>query len=93
MFMFCLSFLPTIISLRCGSLIFDVVLRFSIEVLEHATISVIQNATVNEKLGELNVNVSYIIGIPPVKQTTTAALTTTTPNLDGLFLVFTVFCC
>ncbi|XP_074633148.1 hemicentin-1-like isoform X3 [Acropora palmata] len=71
-----------LIDVRCGSLIFDVVLKFSIEVSEHATISVIQNATVNEKLGELNVNVSYIIGIPPVKQTTTAALTTTTPNLD-----------
>ena len=63
------------------------VLKFSIGVSDDATISKIQNATVNEKLGELNVNVSYIIGIPPVKQTTTAALTTTAPKLDGLFLV------
>ena len=66
------------------------VLKFSIEVSEDATVSVIQNATANEKLGELRVNVSFIIGIPPVKQTASAALTTTTPKLDGLFLVFTV---
>ena len=65
------------------------VLKFRIEFAEDYTISLIKNATVNEKLGELSVNVSYIIGIPPVEQTTTATVTSTTPKLDGLFLVFT----
>ena len=68
----------------CGSLIFDVVLNFSTEVAEDDTISLIQNAIVDGKLGELSVNVSYIIGIPPVKQSITTVPTRTTPKSDGL---------
>ena len=88
---FCfISPLPTItiISfLRCESLIFDAVLMFSTEVAEDDTISSIQNAIVDGKLGELSVNVSYIIGIPPVEQTTTAAPTSSTPKSDVLFQI------
>ena len=88
---FCfVSILSTIIFLRCGSLIFDVVLKFSIEAAEDDTVSAIQNVTVNKKLGELSVNVSYIIRFPPVEQSTTAAVTSITPKLDGLFLGLTV---
>ena len=65
------------------------VLKFSIEVAEDETISIIQSATVDGKLGELSVNVSNIIGIPPIELTTTAALTSTTPESDGLFPVVT----
>ena len=64
---------------RCGSLTFDVVLKFGIKVAEDDTISFIQSAGRNGKLGELSVNVSYIIGI--------AAPTSTTPKSGGLFLV------
>ena len=74
---------------RCGSLIFDVVLKFDIQVAEDNTISMIKNAIKNGKLGELSVNASSIIGIPPFEQSTTAAPTSTTPKLDGLFLVVT----
>ena len=82
---FCLiSTSPTIIIfLRRESLIFDAVLMFSSEVAEDDTISIIQNAIAGGKLGELSVNVSYIIGIPPVEQTTTAAPTSTTSKSDG----------
>ncbi|XP_015749159.1 PREDICTED: lachesin-like [Acropora digitifera] len=41
---------------RCGSLIFDVVLNFGNEVAEDDTISIIQNAIVDGKLGELSLN-------------------------------------
>ena len=64
------------------------VLKFSAEVAEDDTISIIQNSIVDGKLGKVNVNTSYIIGIPPVPQTTTAP-TSTTPKADGLFLVAT----
>ena len=74
---------------RCESLIFDVVLKFGIRVAEDDTISIIQSAIVDGKLGELRENVSYIIGIPPVEESTTAAPTSTTPKSDGLFLVVT----
>ena len=74
------------IFLSCGSLILDVRLKFTTEVAEDDTFSIIQNAIVDGKLGELSVNVSLIIGIPP--PTTTAATTTsTTPKSDGLFQV------
>ena len=63
------------------------VLTFSTEVAEDDTISIIQNAIVDGKLGELSVNVSYIIGIPPVEQTTTAAPISSTPKSDGLFQI------
>ena len=78
----------------CGSLIFDVVLKFSTEVAEDDTISMIKNSIVDGKLGGLNVNTSYIIGIPPILetrvstksvQTMTTMPTGTTPKSDGLF--------
>ena len=73
---------------RCGSLIFDVVLKFGIKVAEDDTTAIIQNAIVDGKLGELSVNVSPIIGIPPVEQSTTAAVPpSTTPKSDGLFQI------
>ncbi|XP_067031701.1 fibroblast growth factor receptor-like isoform X3 [Acropora muricata] len=53
----------------CGSLIFDVVLKFSTEVAEDFTISIIKNSIVDGKLGGLIVNTSYIIGIPPILET------------------------
>ncbi|XP_067056810.1 fibroblast growth factor receptor 3-like isoform X1 [Acropora muricata] len=68
------------IVVRCGSLIFDVVLKFGIKVAEDDTISIIQNAIVDGKLGELSVNVSHIIGIPAVGQTTITVPTSTTPK-------------
>lgn len=77
MSMFCFS---------CGSLILDVVLKFSIEVAEDETISTIQTAIFDGKLRNLSVNVLPFTGIPPVKQTSTAAPTSTTPKSDGLFL-------
>lgn len=89
--------------LSCGSLIFDVRLKFTTEVAEDDTFSIIQNAIVDGKLGELSVNVSLIIGIPP-PITTAAATTSTTPKSDGMFqilvcisqiivLVFPSSCC
>ena len=70
----------------CGGLVFDVVLNFSVKVAEDDTISIIQSAIVDGKLGELSVNVSYITGIPPVERRLTAAPTRTTPKSDGLSL-------
>ncbi|XP_044180712.1 lachesin-like isoform X4 [Acropora millepora] len=75
------------IVVRCGSLIFDVVLKFGIKVAEDDTISIIQNAIVDGKLGELSVNVSHTIGIPAVEQTTVTVPTSTTPKSDGLFQI------
>ena len=73
---------------RCGSLIFDVVLKFGNEVAEDDTTAIIQNGIVDGKLGELSLNVSHIIGIPPVEQSTTAAVpASTTPKSDGLFQI------
>ena len=71
---------------RCGGLVFDVVLKFGFKVAEDDTISIIQSAIVDGKLGELSVNVSYVVGIPPVEQRTTAAPSSTTPKSGGLFL-------
>ena len=65
------------------------VLKFNTEFAEDDTISIIQNAILDGKFGELSLNVSYIIGIPPVEQTTSPAPTSTTPKSDGLFLVAT----
>lgn len=64
-------------------------MKFSVRVAEDDTISVIQSAVVDGKLGELCENVSYIIGIPPVKQSTTAAPTSNTPKSNGLFILVT----
>ena len=88
MFLFIIpSFPPNF--LRCGSLIFDVVIKFSTEFAEDDTISIIQNAIEDGKLGELSVNVSdgKFIGIPPAEQTTIAAPTSITSNSDGLFKI------
>ena len=62
------------------------VLKFSTEVAQDETISTIQTAIVDGKLGNLRANVSSIIGIPPAEQSLTAALTSTTSKSDGLFL-------
>ncbi|XP_067056911.1 uncharacterized protein [Acropora muricata] len=69
-----------LINLSCGSLIFDVVLNFSTEVAEDDSISLIQNAIVDGKLGELSV--WYIIGTPPhsIPMTTPLTLARTTPK-------------
>ena len=72
---------------RCGSLIFDVALKFTSVVAEEDTISIIQNATKDGKLGELSLNVSHIVGISRFPRTTTTAPTSTTPKSDGLFLL------
>ena len=80
------NFLISIFCFRCGSLIFDVVLEFSIKVAEDDTIFIIQSAVRDGKLGELSVDASSITGIPPVAQISTAPPTTTTPKSDGLFL-------
>ncbi|XP_015751961.1 PREDICTED: fibroblast growth factor receptor homolog 1-like [Acropora digitifera] len=69
-----------LISTSCGSLFFDVVLNFSTEVAEHDSISLIQNAIVDGKLGELSV--SYIIGIPPSIHSSTTIPTRTTPKSE-----------
>ncbi|XP_074634424.1 fibroblast growth factor receptor 3-like isoform X2 [Acropora palmata] len=72
-----------LIGVRCGSLIFDLVLKFGTKVAEDDTISFLQSSIVDGKLGELSVNVSYIFGIPPIEQSTTAvASPSTTPKSD-----------
>ena len=87
MYLFCfVSILPTIF-LSCGSLIFDVRLKFRTEIAEDDAISIIQNAIVDGKLGELSVNVSYIIGNPPAEQSTITAPSRITPKSDGLFQI------
>ena len=75
------------IFLRCGSLIFDVVFKFSTVVAEDETFSIIQNAIEDGKLGELSVNVSYITGIPYSPQTTFTAPTSITSKSYGLFQI------
>ena len=62
------------------------VLKFRTEVPEDEIISTIQTAIVDGKLGNLSANISSIIGIPPVEQTSTSAPTSTVPKPDGLFL-------
>ena len=70
------------------------VLKFSTEVAEDDTISIIQNFMADGHHGELNFNTSYIIGIPPILetmvstksvQTFTSMPTRTTPKSDGLY--------
>ena len=63
------------------------VLKFGIKVAEDDTISIIQNAIVDGKLGELSVNVSHTIGIPAVEQTTITVPTSTTPKSNGVFQI------
>ncbi|XP_068733318.1 uncharacterized protein [Montipora capricornis] len=75
---------------RRGSLIFDVVLRFNTQVAEDVIISTIQNAITDDgKLGELRVNVSSIIGIPPVPlpATTPPLKTPSKPESDNTWII------
>lgn len=65
------------------------VLKFGFRVAEDDTVSMIQSVIVDGKLGGLRENVSYIIGIPPVNQSTTMAPISITTKSDGLFLVVT----
>ena len=46
-------------------------MKFSNEVAKDDIMAIIQNASVNGKLGGLKVNTSCIIGIPPHPKTTT----------------------
>ena len=78
---------PDKIFFRCGSLIFDVVFKFSTDVAEDETLSIVQNAAANGKLGELSVTVSYYIGIAPDEQTKATAPTSITSKSDGLFQI------
>ncbi|XP_068685571.1 fibroblast growth factor receptor 1-like isoform X2 [Montipora foliosa] len=74
-----------IADIRCGSLMFDVVLRFDTQVAEDVIISTIKNAILDGKLGELRVNVSSIIGIPrvPLPTSTPPLKTTSKPDSIG----------
>lgn len=68
------------------------VLQFSIKVAEDDTISTIQTAVGDGKLGELSVNASYVIGrLPVVPSTSALTPTSTSPRSDGLFLVVTAW--
>ncbi|XP_015769891.1 PREDICTED: fibroblast growth factor receptor 4-like isoform X11 [Acropora digitifera] len=72
-----------LIEVSCGSLIFDVALKFSIEVAEDETISIIQNAIVDGKLRKLSVKGSYINGsLPVVPSKSTMTPISTLPNSD-----------
>ncbi|XP_067056838.1 fibroblast growth factor receptor 2-like isoform X2 [Acropora muricata] len=71
-----------LLMVRCGSLIFDVVFKFSTDVAEDETLSIVQNAAANGKLGELSVTVSYYIEIPPDEQTKATAPTSITSKSD-----------
>ena len=59
------------------------VLNFNTQVAEDVIISTIQNAIVDGMLGELMVNASSIIGIPPVPLPTTTPPLKTTPKPDS----------
>ncbi|XP_020617971.1 lachesin-like isoform X2 [Orbicella faveolata] len=76
---------------RCGSVTTDLVLKFSSTIQERQVIDILRNAAKNGMLGELNVNVSSIIGTrPTVKTTTTAAATTPSSPSDskmGIILI------
>ena len=63
------------------------VFKFSTVVAEDETFAIIQNATANGKLGELNMTVSYVVGIPPDEQTKATAPTGITSKSDGLFQI------
>ena len=62
------------------------VLKFSIKVAEDDTISTIQSAIRDARLGKLIVNASYNIGsLPVVPSKSSMTPTTTPPKSDGLF--------
>lgn len=71
------------VSSRSGSLIFDVVLNFKSLVTEDDIISSIQTTIKDGKLGNLRVNVSFIIGNTPVEQPTTENLKISPPESHG----------
>ncbi|XP_068685550.1 uncharacterized protein [Montipora foliosa] len=64
-----------LIASSCGSLIFDLALKFNTKVAEDDIISAIKNAIVDGK--------HWNIGIPPVILSTTTASTTTSPESDS----------
>lgn len=77
--------------LRCGSVTTDLGLKFSSTIQEREVIDTLRNAAKNGMLGELKVNISYIIGTrPTVETTTTAAATTPTSPPDSTFLCLSV---
>ncbi|KAK2557504.1 hypothetical protein P5673_020251, partial [Acropora cervicornis] len=67
-------------TVRCGSLIFDVVVKFSSEVAEDDIISLIQKAVLVGNLGVLSVHVSYVTLNPHGAQTTVTSPTNTDPK-------------
>ncbi|XP_074633570.1 uncharacterized protein LOC141892260 isoform X6 [Acropora palmata] len=71
------------VSSRSGSLIFDVVLNFKSVVTDGDIISSIQTIIKDGKLGNLRVNVSFIIGNTPVEQPTTGVLKISPPESHG----------
>ena len=74
------------VACRCGSLYVDLVLKFNNVVAEDSVLSTFRGAVQNGKLGELSVNGSSIVGIPPViKSTVSPPTTTPTPKSDGMF--------
>ncbi|XP_068734072.1 uncharacterized protein [Montipora capricornis] len=69
-----------LIAVRCGSLIFDLVLMFSTDVAEDDIISTLKRAVSDKKFEDLRINASSIIGIPPAVKTTSTPSTKTTPT-------------
>ena len=65
-------------------------MRFTVEVAEDDVISKIESAVVDGRLGDLSVNSSSIIGIPPVIQTTTTPSSENTPKPDSMYHFFVV---
>ena len=62
------------------------VLKFGTNVAEDWALAIFREAAKDGKLGELMVNVSSIVGIPPVvKSTDTPPTTTPTPESEGMF--------
>lgn len=66
----------------------DLILTFNDLVAEDVVISTLRNAIIkNGKLGELRINVSSIVAIPPFNTSTAATPTSkTTPKPDGTFI-------
>ncbi|XP_068685573.1 fibroblast growth factor receptor 3-like [Montipora foliosa] len=71
---------------RCGSLIFDVVLRFNTQVSKDVIVSEIQKAIVDDRLGGLRVKVFPDIGIPPVSLRL-PTLNTPKPKSDNTWII------
>ena len=74
---------------RCGSLIVDLTLEFSIIFTEKSVLTILQEATKDGKLGEFSVNASSIIGTRPViASTTMPPISRTTPTVSDSKLLF-----